>query len=276
MITIIHVPGRVCMTRICISPQGCLPLKAFFTPQSSEWGTGVREMWEQELWNTFTALKCTLMGAVAVHSAVFTFWVLLSEGRSVPDRAWHSQDFPEAMVHVVQVGFEFLLSWNYRITRVGKELPDPQIQLHPTPPCPSVPHLHSSWSPPLTVTPPLPGQLCHCSTALPKKTFLLISNLNLPWCNLRPPPLILSLFPGSRGQPPPQHNPFQGLQGAMRSPLGLLQTQQSLFLPITLVLQTPHSFVAHLWTHSRASMSFLWRGTQHWTQHSPPVLSTEG
>jgi len=44
MITIIHVPGRVCMTRICISPQGCLPLKAFFTPQSSEWGTGVREM----------------------------------------------------------------------------------------------------------------------------------------------------------------------------------------------------------------------------------------
>ena len=40
----------------------------------------------------------------------------------------------------------------------------------------------------------------------------------------------------------------------------LLQTAQSQLpqlLLIRLVLQTPHSFVALLWTHSRASVSFL-------------------
>jgi len=40
----------------------------------------------------------------------------------------------------------------------------------------------------------------------------------------------------------------------------LLQTKQSQFpqlLPISLVLQTPHSFIALLWTHSRATMSFM-------------------
>jgi len=40
----------------------------------------------------------------------------------------------------------------------------------------------------------------------------------------------------------------------------LFQTEQSQFpqsIPISLVLQTLHSFTAVLWTHSRASLSFL-------------------
>ena len=45
------------------------------------------------------------------------------------------------------------------------------------------------------------------TTPFEKKIFLL-SNLNLPQYNLRPFPLILSLLPGSRGQPPPHHNLF--------------------------------------------------------------------
>uniref|UniRef100_A0A8C9FCF2 [histone H4]-N-methyl-L-lysine20 N-methyltransferase KMT5B n=1 Tax=Pavo cristatus TaxID=9049 RepID=A0A8C9FCF2_PAVCR len=41
-------------------------------------------------------------------------------------------------------------------------------------------HLQGQWSP------TLPGQLYHCLTALWEKKSLLISYLNLPWCNLRP------------------------------------------------------------------------------------------
>jgi len=44
-------------------------------------------------------------------------------------------------------------------------------------PHPSVPHPHGSGTPPGAVTPPLPGQLCHCSTALLEKKCFLISNL---------------------------------------------------------------------------------------------------
>ena len=42
-----------------------------------------------------------------------------------------------------------------------------------------------------TVTPALPGRMCHCITPLLGKKFFLISNLNLPWCNVRPLPLVL-------------------------------------------------------------------------------------
>ena len=47
------------------------------------------------------------------------------------------------------------------------------------------------------------GSLFQCSSPLSEKKFFLISNLNLPWCNLRPLPLVLSLLPGRKGQPPP-------------------------------------------------------------------------
>ena len=50
------------------------------------------------------------------------------------------------------------------------------------------------------------GSLCHCSTTLPEKLFSIISNLNLPWRNLRPFLLTLSLLPGRSGQPLPRHN----------------------------------------------------------------------
>ena len=43
------------------------------------------------------------------------------------------------------------------------------------------------------------GSLFQCITTLSEKKIFLISNLNLPWCNLRPSPLILLLLTGSRG-----------------------------------------------------------------------------
>ena len=51
----------------------------------------------------------------------------------------------------------------------------------------------------------------------------------------------------------------------------LLQTEPSQFpqpLPIQLVLQMPLSSITLLRTCSRASISFLYWGTQNWTQHS--------
>ena len=50
-----------------------------------------------------------------------------------------------------------------------------------------------------------------------EKKFFLLSNLNLPWHNLRPLLLVPSLLPGRRGQPSPRHsvlcrNSFQVFQ----------------------------------------------------------------
>jgi len=45
------------------------------------------------------------------------------------------------------------------------------------------------------------GSLCHCLTTLSEKKSFLISNLNLPWCNLIPSPLILLLLPGKWWSP---------------------------------------------------------------------------
>ena len=58
-------------------------------------------------------------------------------------------------------------------------------------PHPSVPHPHGSGASSKTATPALPGQLCHCITALLEKKCFLISNLNLPSCYTRPSSLAL-------------------------------------------------------------------------------------
>ena len=75
----------------------------------------------------------------------------------------------------------------------------------------------------------LHGQLCHCIATLLEKNCFLISNLNLPWHNLRPLPLILSLLPGSRAQPllPSPQPPFRMLQTAINFPLSLLFSRLS-------------------------------------------------
>jgi len=44
--------------------------------------------------------------------------------------------------------------------------------------------------------------LCQCLTTPSEKNFFLITNLNLPWCNSRPLPLIPLLLPGRRSLPP--------------------------------------------------------------------------
>ena len=54
------------------------------------------------------------------------------------------------------------------------------------------------------------GGLFHCPTSLSENKCFLISNLNLPWCNLRPFCLILLLLLGRRGQPSSLHNFFSG------------------------------------------------------------------
>ena len=57
-----------------------------------------------------------------------------------------------------------------------------------------MPHLHGPGTPPGMVTPPLLGQPCQRIATLLENKCLLISNLTLPWHNLRPSPLVLLLL----------------------------------------------------------------------------------
>lgn len=95
-----------------------------------------------------------------------------------------------------------------------------EVSATPNPiPCPnpSVPHLRSS-EPPRSGDTPLLVQLCRHLTTVPD-TFFLIPTLTLPWCNVRPSPLILLLLPGAEADPPSPQPPFMLLQRAMKSPL---------------------------------------------------------
>ena len=70
------------------------------------------------------------------------------------------------------------------LLRLEKTLKTSKSNPSPPPLCP----LPTSLS---VTSPHLPGQLCHCITALSEKKCFLIPNLNLPCCNLRPLPLSL-------------------------------------------------------------------------------------
>jgi len=65
----------------------------------------------------------------------------------------------------------------------------------PAKPCPEVPHLpvflNTSRDDDSTT---FLGSLFQCLTTLSVKKFFLVSYLNIPWCNLRPFPLVLSLI----------------------------------------------------------------------------------
>lgn len=91
-------------------------------------------------------------------------------------------------------------------------------QLQPTPPCwPTMSPCATSpwlWTPPGTVTPPLPGQPCHCPTTPSEKNCSLIFALSLLWWNLVPSAPVWWLLAGSRGQPHLAVTTFQALQRA--------------------------------------------------------------
>ncbi|KAK4813337.1 hypothetical protein QYF61_026500 [Mycteria americana] len=79
------------------------------------------------------------------------------------------------------------------------------------------------------------GSLYQCLATLSVKKFFLISNLNLPWRNLRPFSLVLSRHP-------PHYNLLSGSNKVSPQP-PFLQAKQPQFpqpLPISLVLQTLH------------------------------------
>ena len=78
------------------------------------------------------------------------------------------------------------------------------------------------------------GSLFQCLTALSGNNFFIISRLILPWCNLKPLPLVLSLLPEGRGWPPPCYTLLSGsCRGSPKPPR--LWTEQPQFpqpLPI--------------------------------------------
>ena len=82
------------------------------------------------------------------------------------------------------------------------------------------------------------GSLFQCLTTLSVKKFFLISNLNLPWLNLRPFHLVLS--PVTSEKRPTSfllYTPFRYWRRAIRSPLNLLfpQIKQPQFLQSLLI-----------------------------------------
>jgi len=92
-----------------------------------------------------------------------------------------------------KLNHQIIEPWNH--SRWKRPLRSSSPTINPPPPCP-LPMSHGATSPQLwdtsrTVAPPLPGQLCHCLTALWEKELFLTANLNLPWHNVRPFALIL-------------------------------------------------------------------------------------
>ncbi|KAK4829053.1 hypothetical protein QYF61_001858 [Mycteria americana] len=107
------------------------------------------------------------------------------------------------------------------------------------------------------------GSLLQCLTTPSVNKFCLISNLNLPWCNFRPFPLVLSLVTWEKRLTPTSlQPPFRELYRAIRSLLGLLFSRlnnpSSLSCSSSSFCSRPFtSFVALLWTHSSTSMSSM-------------------
>ncbi|KAK4821778.1 LOW QUALITY PROTEIN: hypothetical protein QYF61_000839 [Mycteria americana] len=84
------------------------------------------------------------------------------------------------------------------------------------------------------------GSLFQCLTTLSVKKFFLISNLNLPWCNLRPFPLVLSLVTWDKRPTPTSLQPESNKVSPQPPFLQAKRPQFSQPLLIRLLLQTLH------------------------------------
>ena len=74
--------------------------------------------------------------------------------------------------------------------------------------------------------------LFQCLTTLSVNKFFLISNLNVPWCNLRPFPLIPSpVTSEKRAAPFSLQSHFRYLKRVIRPPLSLLLSRWNRFFP---------------------------------------------
>lgn len=78
------------------------------------------------------------------------------------------------------------------------------------------------------------GSLLQWVTTLSISFFLLMSKLNLPWCDLKPFPLLLSLVTQEkRLSPTPLQPPFRWLQRLLRSPQRLLFSRLNSHSPLS-------------------------------------------
>ena len=118
------------------------------------------------------------------------------------------------------------------------------------------------------------GNLFQCVTTLGVKSYLLISNLNLPCPSLKPFPLVLSLSTLVNSLSTScLYAPFKYWKATMRSPQILLLSKQNKPSSLSLSSQERCSSpqiisVALLWTRSKSSTSFLYWGLQAWMQYS--------
>ena len=130
------------------------------------------------------------------------------------------------------------------------------------------------------VIPPVPWAAhSKASPLFPRIIFFPVLNLNLVQLKAIPS-CPISSYTGAEADSHLATTSLQAVAESHKVSLEgpLLQSEQSQFpqsLPLRLVLQTPHSSVALLWTHSRTSMSFLYWRAQNWTEYLRYSL-TEG
>ena len=100
--------------------------------------------------------------------------------------------------------------------------------------------------------------LFQCLTTLSVKKFFLISNLNLPWCNLRPFPLILSPVTSEK-RPTPLYIPFRYWKRTIRSLFDWSQLLYcSILLPSKLLLLGHFIlFLTFRWSLSDSSQTYF-------------------
>lgn len=114
------------------------------------------------------------------------------------------------------------------------------------------------------------GSLFQCLNTHLFKTCFLMPSLNLPWCNFKPLPCVLSM--DARKKRPEPHSPLallRKLQRAMKSPLffSKLDKHKVHSHPSQYMPSRPFtSFLVLPWTHQRTSTSFLSCRTQNCTR----------
>jgi len=152
----------------------------------------------------FFWLKLILCTAISKVLA----WVLVTRSYHVHEQTWAKQVFTLSSSticaqHILSHAVTESQNHSGWIRLPESSSPTPAHPHHAHWLCPSVPHLHSSGTTPGMMTPPSPWAAC--ATASPlflRRNYFLIPDLNIPWSNLRPFLLILSLLPGIRGWPP--------------------------------------------------------------------------
>jgi len=197
-------------------------MKLRFSESLWGWRSPRPESSSLSIQTNFCSTSAVSLGNVSEMKSVIKSWSLLISKRSLNMVGEYEYTMHIQCVHVGLCPFpskdlavySIMIKWVNRIIEslwLERPIRSPGPTISPSPPCPLTTSLSATstrlWntSRDSDCTTSL-YSLCHCSTALPERKFLLISYLHLPCCNLRPSSLILLLLPRKRDWPLPGRN----------------------------------------------------------------------